>query len=159
MSNAQESNNRISAERLLSYFGHRESLVLLAIIAFGILGSILCFSSALTKTSYSSHNLHLFEDALVNTPKENPMQVQGKKRVGEKLAFEIDHSALDTPLYIDYGDGEIKRVYKTQKVYYNYSFPGDYYLNLFTVENNQKRVISSEKIKIAPNNNQLSILK
>jgi len=91
--------------------------------------------------------------------KENSIQIKGSKRVGEKLAFELKQSTSASPLYMDYGNGEIKRIYKTQTIYYNYSFPGDYQLNLFTVENNQKKLISSEQINIAPSKNQLSILK
>ncbi len=159
MSNLQESNSRISAERLLSYFGHRESLVLFAMISFGIIGSILCFSSAITKSSYSSHNLDIFDDALIPTSLDKPILVQGEKRVGEQLAFEIKASESNSPLYMDYGDGEIKRIYNSKTVFYNYSFPGEYQLNLFTVEKNQKKVISSEKIVISTDNSQLSILK
>ncbi len=158
MSNSEESNTRISAEKLLSSFGHRESLVLFAIVSFGILGSILCFTSALAKTNYSAHNLDLLEDALVLSPDTKTMAIKGERRVGEKLAFQISEGIQTSPLYMDYGDGEIKRINNTQTVFYNYSFPGQYQLNLFTVKNNQKKLLSTEKIEIAPNT-QLSILK
>jgi len=159
MSNAKDTNARISAERLMSYFGHRESLVLFAMVSFGILGCILCFSSAITHSSYSSHNLDLFEDSMVSVSKDKPIQIKGEKQVGEKLAFEINVSSLSSPLYMDYGDGEIKRIYNAKTVYYNYSFPGEYQLNLFTVDKKHKKLISSENIIILQNNSQLSILK
>jgi len=159
MSNLQESNTRISAERLLSHFGHRESLVLFAMVSFGILGCIVCFSSALTQSSYSSHNIGLIDESLVATQKDKPIQIQGEKLVGEELQFQINTQKNKTPLYMDYGDGEIKRIYNSGTLFYNYSFPGEYQLNLFTIDRNHKKVISTEKIKISPNTSQLSILK
>jgi len=137
----------------------QELLILMAIVGLGVIGSCYCFSSSCSKASYNEHNV-------VNTTKKNrnvmagneDIQINGEFIAGNSLQFNADNLSYVNPLYIDYGNGEIHRIYDKKKAEYNYSIPGFYDVKVFTVKDKRKEVLSNQSIQIQENYRYLSEL-
>ena len=138
-------------------FKRREFIILCAIICTGMIGCFFCLGNKSTQTVYTSHSMTNVQS---NVQVHNDvLKIAGETYVGNKLQFHLNTDYLQQPLYINYGDGEIKRLYTEASFEYHYSLPGNYKLELFTVEKNQKKILSEQSLEISSNFRQLSILK
>jgi len=140
-----------------------DGLVLFSIIGLGFMGCFYCFGSIHKQVNYSAHEvpLHLeIQSKLVPLEFENNMiTITGNLNTGTKLVVSVDNKLQQNPLYLDFGDGNIEKVLATNEVHYHYAMPGNYTINLFTIDNRQRIILSSKDVLIKNGVNQYSSIK
>jgi hypothetical protein len=140
-----------------------DGLVLFSIIGLGFMGCFYCFGSVHKQVNYSPHEvpLHLeIQSKLVPLEFENnKIKVTGNMETGSKILVSIDKELKQNPLYLDFGDGNIEKAMATKEIQYHYSMPGNYTINLFTIDNRQRIILSSKDIMMKHGASQYSSIK
>ena len=141
-----------------------DRFLFMVILILGALGCYYSFGFIKNSQLYHSHEIILStedysESDLRKFAHTRPLHVDGDMRVGEYLSISIDKMLETEPLYVDFGNGDIERLVNKENILVSYSMPGAYGVELFTVQDNQKVVLSSQQINIAGDLNQLTAQK
>lgn len=137
-----------------------DGLVLFSIIGLGFMGCFYCFGSIHKQVNYSAHEvpLHLeIQSRLVPLEYENnKLTVKGDLRSGNKITVTADKKLKHDPLYVDFGDGSIEKLMEAKELIYRYAMPGNYVINLFTIDNRQRIILSSKRVQVRNGASQFS---
>lgn len=138
-----------------------DKFLYLVILVVGILGCAYSFKLVNETHPYKKHqmilsNKDMSQDNIMKYNFTKPLNIKGDLVVGENILMQVDTYLQTEPLYINTGNGQIERVIGEKKLDVHYDLPGEYGVELFTVQDKQKIVLSTQQIHIKSDFSKLS---
>ena len=130
-----------------------DKFLYLVIIVLGVLGCVYSFKLVNDSNPYKKHQMilskkDLSQDEIMKYNFTKPLNINGNMIVGQEVTMEVDSYLQTEPLYINTGDGQIERLTREKLIQVHYDLPGEYGVELFTVQDKQKVVLSTQQILI-----------
>ena len=138
-----------------------DKFLYLVIIVLGVLGCAYSFKLVNDSNPYKKHQMilskkDLSQDAIMKYNFTKPLNINGEMIVGQSLTMEVDSYLQTEPLFINTGNGQIERLIGEKQIEVHYDLPGEYGVELFTVQDKQKVVLSTQQIHIKSDFSKLS---
>jgi len=138
-----------------------DKFLYLVIIVLGIVGCVYSFKLVNDTHPYKKHQLilskkDLSQDDIMKYNFTKPLNIKGEMVVGNDVVMEVDSYLQTEPLFINTGNGQIERLVGEKTLEVHYDLPGEYGVELFTVQDKEKVVLSTQQIHIKSDFTKLS---
>ena len=138
-----------------------DKFLYLVIIIVGVLGCAYSFKLINDTHPYKKHQMilskkDLSQDAIMKYNFTKPLSINGQMVVGNNLTMAVDSYLQTEPLFINTGNGQIERLIGEKRIEVHYDLPGEYGVELFTVQDKEKVVLSTQQIHIKSDYTKLS---
>jgi len=133
-----------------------EHFILLAVALLGLLGSSYMISNC------KGHNHNAFFSAqnmgnpnLIDSPingNQLVLEISGDLQEKSPIEFSIPENLNQQKFLIDFGNGE-KRIIDDENFFYSYNRPGNYKVQLLSMNDERLKMVESRNVLIAQKNN------
>jgi len=132
-----------------------EYCILFSFAFLGIVGSTYMLkncqqSSSLRIISSKSYAL-LSDQSHSNKSRDKVLEISGDFKENSPIGFSVGKEQVDQNFMIDFGNGE-KKLMSDPQIYYSYNTPGNYKIQLVSLQKDRMKLIESRNVLISQDN-------